>query len=315
MIRQPFLQRPHRFNQPAVQRRPTQMNRNALSADTPYLVVEELEPDGRGGQVDTMTVFLTASECPIGCSMCDLYRNTLTTATPEGAIPRQLDAALQKRLVPGETRDAARESGWLKLYNSGNFFDPRSIPPSDYRSIAERCQGFSRIVVENHPKIGAERLRTFRDLLQAPLEIAVGLETVQPRWLRRLGKQMSRDEFDHYATWIRSEKIDLRVFLIIGVPGISVTESVRWARLSARHAIANGARHVSLIPARSGHGWNGNSDQLPHFSSGDLLELQQAAILDAEGRAAITIDLWDVASSEAHFNELAEINLSQRVAL
>ena len=285
------------------------MKREALSAEQPYLVVEEREPDGNGGQVDTTTVFLTASECPIGCSMCDLYRYTLATATPPGAIPRQMDMALGDRSPPQRTLRA-----WIKLYNSGNFFDPRSIPPADYASIAARCEPFSRVVVENHPRFGTDRARRFRDLINAPLEVAVGLETVQPRWLNRLEKQMSRDDFDRYARWLRNEGVDLRVFVIIGVPGVSALESTRWARLTARHAIACGARHVSLIPARSGHGWNGCAEQLPKLSVDAILELRRAAIMDADGRAAITIDLWDLDSGADQLKQLIEVNLTQRVS-
>ena len=60
--------------------------------------------------------------------MCDLHQNTLSTATPRGAIPDQIDYAIQH--YPG--------TEWIKLYNSGNFFDPRSIPPDDYEAILER---------------------------------------------------------------------------------------------------------------------------------------------------------------------------------
>lgn len=283
------------------------MNRQVLTAETPYLVVAEREPDGSGGQVETTTVFLTASQCPIGCSMCDLYRNTLTTATPLGAIPRQMDVALGDKSSKSQAL-----GGWIKLYNSGNFFDPRSIPPADYASIAARCEPFSRVVVENHPKFGADRLRHFRDLVNTPLEVAVGLETVQPRWLDRLGKQMTRDDFDRYARWLRNEGVDLRVFLIIGVPGITETESLRWARMSARHAIACGARHISLIPARSGHGWNGRANQLPKLSVDAIVELQNATIMDAKGRTAITVDLWDLDASAEQLERLSSVNLTQR---
>jgi radical SAM enzyme (TIGR01210 family) len=265
-------------------------------------VFDEREADGSGGTVPATTVFLTAAECPIGCTMCDLWQNTLPQATPPGAIQRQLDAALTAR----------RRHGWIKLYNSGNFFDPRSIPPQDYASIARRCQPFSRVVVENHPRFGSQRLLRFRDLLSAPLEIAVGLETVQPRWLDRLGKQMTRGDFDRYADWLRQAAIDLRVFLIVGVPGVRVDEAIRWSRLSLRHAVSAGARHVSLIPARLGHGWNGLGDQLPTLPLDVLRQLQADAIDDAAGRAVVTIDLWDLAADAAEIQTMQRINLLQK---
>ena len=292
---------------------PPRMKPAPLSADTPYLVIDEPEPDGSGGQVATTTIFLTASRCPVGCSMCDLHQFTLPSATPPGAIPRQIGTALASRAAPTAPPYPTGKAGWIKLYNSGNFFDPLSIPPDDYQAIAGCCHPFARVVVENHPRFGAERLRMFRDLLDAPLEVAVGLETVQPRWLDRMGKQMSRDDFDRYARWLASQGVDLRVFLIAGAPGIDVKESIRWARLSTRHAIAAGARHVSLIPARSGHGWNGRGHQLPDFSTEALAELQRAAIQDAAGHAAITIDLWDIDADAPLLERLREVNLTQKI--
>lgn len=272
-----------------------------LSHRTPYLVLAEDEFCKEGGIVPTTTVFLTASPCPIGCRMCDLHRHTLPGPTPVGAIPTQIDVALSGR----------SRQGWLKLYNSGNFFDPQSIPTGDYKAIAQRCEGFSRLVVENHPRFGAERLRQFRDQLPLRLEVAVGLETVQPRWLDRLAKQMTRDDFDRYAKWLSNERVDLRVFLIVGVPGVTTHEATRWARLSVRHAIAASARHISLIPARFGEGWSGLGEQLPTLSAEVLSELQCAAILDAKGAATVTIDLWDIDRADPGFDELQRRNLTQ----
>lgn len=285
------------------------MNRQVLSPWSPYLVLDEVEADGSGAQIATKTVFLTASTCPIGCHMCDLHHHTLPDATPPGAIPQQIRNATADRPSSDPT-----PRGWIKLYNSGNFFDPRSIRPSDYRSIASLCKKFQRVIVENHPRFGADRLLQFRDLLDGQLEVAVGLETVQPRWLDRLGKKMTRDDFDRYGKWLRSERVDLRVFLIAGVPGVDVDESIRWTRLSARHAIRCGARHISLIPARRGNGWNGHPGKLPEFSVDDLAALQVMVIRDADGAAVVTVDLWDVAPSTLGRDRIEATNRTQRVA-
>ena len=281
------------------------LSRNPVRADRAYATVDECEPDGFGGVVSTTTVFLTASECPVGCVMCDLWQNTLSVATPLGAIPKQLEYALADR----------HQADWLKLYNSGNFFDSRSIPPEDYPAIANHCNGYSRVVVENHPRFGRDQLARFRDHLDARIEVAVGLETVQPRWLHRLGKKMTRDDFGRYASWLSNQDVDLRVFLIVGVPGISVSEAMAWATLSARHAAQCGARHISLIPARAGHGWNGQADLLPETSHDQLNELH-ATVIDKIGgsldqRCVVTVDVWDLDGGQQAVKEIAARNLSQ----
>ena len=259
-----------------------------LDPQRPYAFLNEREPfrDERGNTsiFDVTTVFLTASRCPIGCSMCDLHRNTLSEPSQPGAIPTQIRYA-QAHL---------ERASWIKLYNSGNFFDPSSIPPHDYASIGSLCAGYQRVIIENHPRFGAHRHDRFREHVGGTLEIAVGLETVQPRVLNRLRKQMSRDDFDRYARSLISDGIDLRVFLIVGAPHLSVKESLRWAQLSIRHAVRAGARHVSLIPARSGHGWGGMAESLPRIELEHLADLFCASLDDLGAAACLSADLWDV---------------------
>ncbi|MEM8669624.1 MAG: Fe-S oxidoreductase [Planctomycetota bacterium] len=234
--------------------------------------------------------------------MCDLHQFTVDAPTPLGSIPDQIRQALA----------GSDQNGWVKLYNSGNFFDPRSIPPDDYREIAELCTPFERIIVENHPRFGGRRMQRFQKFLRQPLEVAVGLESVQPRWLARMQKKMTRDDFDQYASELHRQSADLRVFLIVGVPGVTVAEAIRWARLSVRHAVRCGARHISLIPARRGNGWGNSIDPLPQLSLDDWQEMQRAAIQDADGAASVTIDLWDFESENPQMERLREVNLSQQ---
>ena len=82
--------------------------------------------------VDVATLFLTGRECPWRCVMCDLWRDTLETDTPPGAIPHQIElrCAWHARGAPGRCRAD------VKLYNAGSFFDDRAVPPDDDAAIA-----------------------------------------------------------------------------------------------------------------------------------------------------------------------------------
>src|SRR3984957_12262451 len=95
--------------------------RNALDPWRAYECFVEDEYSAAGEVVPVATIFLTNRECPWRCLMCDLWKNTLTETVPAGAIPAQIDYALE-RLAP------ARQ---IKLYNSGSFFDPCAIPVED----------------------------------------------------------------------------------------------------------------------------------------------------------------------------------------
>ncbi|WP_143544037.1 radical SAM protein [Rhodopirellula sp. MGV] len=261
-----------------------------LDYSRPIDFLSEQEPYRDRGvtkAIDVNTVFLTARRCPVGCNMCDLHQFTREDSPPVGASVEQIDFALD-RLPP---------ASWIKLYNSGNFFDAASLPTADYDAIANRCNRYDRVIVENHPRIGRGRHIEFFDKLDARLEIAVGLETVHPRLLSKIGKQMTRGDFDRYAKWMSQHGIDLRVFLIVGAPDMSISDAIRWALLSARHAARQGARHISLIPARQGAGWGNASISLPHLSLSILSELFEQA-LEISDRSCISIDLWEFKEEE-----------------
>ena len=100
--------------------------KNPVDARRPYAYLCEREYAATGEVAQVATVFLTNRECPFQCLMCDLWKNTLDTSVAPGDIPTQIDYALER--LPAATQ--------IKLYNSGNFFDRKAIPPSDYEAIA-----------------------------------------------------------------------------------------------------------------------------------------------------------------------------------
>jgi radical SAM enzyme (TIGR01210 family) len=259
------------------------------------LVEDERAPDRR--IVRVATVFLTGSECPWRCVMCDLWRSTTEEATPRGSIPAQIAAA--RRAIAG---DAVRH---LKLYNAGSFFDPRAVPEDDYEHVAAQCAGLDHVTVESHPALVGERIDRFLRLLRrggepgeaTALELAMGLETAHPEALERLHKRMTLDMFARAAEWLGGRGVALRVFILIFPPFIPLGEQDQWLARSVDRAFACGASAVSLIPTRFGNGALEAlaADGLFHHPRLADVERSHALGLGAAGgRGRVFVDLWDL---------------------
>ncbi len=102
----------------------------------PYVYLVESERQASGSIEPVAVVFLTNRECPYRCLMCDLWKNTTDEPLPIGAIPQQIDYALER--LP--------KAFHLKLYNAGSFFDPLAISPQDYPAIIERVRRFDSLM-------------------------------------------------------------------------------------------------------------------------------------------------------------------------
>lgn len=231
--------------------------RNQLDPDIPYHFLHEQEP-GPAGMETVNTIFLTGKECSFKCLMCDLWKNTLEGPTPPGAIVRQLDYALAR--LP-----AARS---IKLYNNGNFFDPKAVPLSDHAAILERVEYAHRVIVENHPLLVGDACLRFRDGLTGTLEIAMGLETIHPTALPALNKQLTPEVFRRATGFLKTNGIRVRAFVLlnppyltnpaVGSPGLRaqavVHEGIRSALETVRFAFESGVDCCSIIATRPGNG-------------------------------------------------------------
>jgi len=259
--------------------------RNRLDPLRPYAFFVEDERAASGEIVPIATVVLTNRECPWRCLMCDLWKNTLTETVPSGAIPAQIDYALAQ-LPP------ARQ---IKLYNSGNFFDPRAIPVGDYPAIVERIASFERVIVECHPALIAGDCFRFRDQLSGRLEVAMGLETVHPQVLEKLNKRMTTDMYAAAAARLRSHEIDLRAFILVRPPFMRPTESLHWTKRSLDFAFDCGATAAALIPTRAGNGAVEALAATREYSRPSLGTLEAAAAYGIGlGRGRVFADLWDL---------------------
>ncbi len=271
----------------------------------------ESETDGCGGQVKVLTVLLAVSECPWRCAMCDLWQQTLDRPTAIGDVPKQIESALEH--LPQDVR-------WVKLYNSGNFFDAKSVPIADHQRIAELCRPFDRIIVENHPRLCTDRVLSFSRRLAGQLEVALGVETLQTGMLRRLNKGMNRDDIDAAIGRLKNWQIDVRAFVLLRPPWTLDQEGIRWTELTLRHLFRLGVRHASIIPVRAGNGWLDGLQTKGEFEPPSMraLETVMKRAMAIPKRGVVTADLWNWPPphacphcAEARKKRLDEINLNQ----
>jgi radical SAM enzyme (TIGR01210 family) len=284
-------------------------NKNSVDPRRPYAWLVEKERSTSGKIEDTAIIFLTNRECAYHCLMCDLWKNTTDFTIPVGSIPEQIEWALER------TGNAKH----LKLYNSGSFFDIRAIPEEDYPGIASLISHFETVIVESHPKLIGDQCLRFRDLLKPELQVALGLETVNPDVLLRLNKKMTLHDFAHSVSFLNSHEILSRAFILLRPPFLSEEEGIIWAERSLDFAFRVGIECCTVIPVREGNGALEYLSDEGHFSRPDIRSLEtilEYGIGLNSGR--VFADLWDLnlfsgcnKCFDRRRNRMNEMNLNQ----
>lgn len=259
--------------------------KNSVDPGKPYAWLVEKERTSSGAIEDVATIFLTNRECPFHCLMCDLWKNTTDKPTPYGVIPDQIEWAMNH--LP--------EVKHLKLYNSGSFFDKKAIPEKDYQKIASLTGNFETVIVESHPAFINEGCLRFRDMIKSDLQIAIGLETVNPEILLKLNKKMTLEDFAESVNFLMEHDIFTRAFILLRPPFLSEPEGVFWAERSLDFAFNAGVECCVFIPVRAG---NGAMDQLLEegiFMQPDIHSLEKVLEYGIEQQTGrVFADVWDL---------------------
>lgn len=283
-----------------------------VDQNIPYLFLHEKEIQKDLSIQEVNTIFLTNRECPFKCVMCDLWRHTLDKPTPKGAIPKQIEYALE-RLPKADV---------VKLYNSGNFFDGKAIPRSDYERITDILSGYKHVIVENHPRLIGSFIPKFREMLKGTLEIAMGLETIHPDVLPKLNKQITKEDFFEATRFLVDNGIAVRAFILLNPPFLTDPEkNIEWCCRSVAFAFDSGCTACTIIPVRDGNGimeeLRGSGDYVPPTLN--ALETVFDAALQMEG-GRVFCDVWDLEKFsnceiclKERKNRLETMNLSQSV--
>lgn len=285
--------------------------RNKVNPEIPYHFLHEEEPDEHGNLQQVNTIFLTGKECAFECTMCDLWKNTLTTLTPAGAILKQIDYALAR--LPKATA--------IKLYNSSNFFDQKAIPISDYPGIIDRLQSYKKVIVENHPNLCGNACVEFNEKLGGTLEIAMGLETIHPDVLPKLNKKLTPEDFREATGFLGRNKIQMRAFILLNPPFLTdQRENIEWTFKTVQFAFECGVDCCSIIPTRPGNGIMEVLKQMGEYVTPTLDALEEVferSLALQQGR--VLVDTWDIGflsdcpqCFEARKHRLEQMNLTQQ---
>jgi radical SAM enzyme (TIGR01210 family) len=288
-------------------------SRTPLDPARPYACFVEREYSRHGVVEDVAAIFLTNKECPFRCVFCDLWQKTLPDRIGDGLVAGQVEWALENLPEPFH----------VKLYNAGSFFDPEAIPSADLPRIAELLSGKRSAIVECHPRFVDDRCISFaKAIAPVKLEIAMGLETVDPDVLPLIKPSMSLDDFENAARFLMDNGIDIRAFILLGPPGHFGTERADWAKRSITYAFSMGVECCVIIPVRPGNGIVDALDAQGLYSRTNLAELQSVVEYGIRSRRGrVFADLWDVERiagcprcSGARAAALERMNLTQRLS-
>ena len=285
--------------------------KNPVEPDKPYLYFQEEEITSSGKVETVNTIFLTNSECPFKCLMCDLWQNTTDSPVGLGDIPMQIEWAISQ-LGPAKH---------IKLYNSGNFFDKKAIPVEDYEDIAKILEDYENVIVESHPKLIGDLCLQFNELLNCQLQVAIGLETTNPEVLPLLNKRMDLNDFQQAVHFLSSSGIGSRAFILLRPPFLSEEEGVEWAKKSIEFAFDSGVDCCAVIPTRPGNGATDLLQNEGYFTPPDIISLEEVLEFGVGLKAGIVLgDLWDIHKFsncdkclESRTDRINEMNLTQLI--
>ncbi|MFQ5704726.1 MAG: radical SAM protein [Gemmatimonadales bacterium] len=284
-------------------------SRNEVDPARPYAYFVERERTSTGEVVDVASIFITNKECPFRCVMCDLWKNTTIQPSVVGAVPDQIEWALE-RLPPVKH---------VKLYNSGNFFDARAIPRDDWPRIIALVSELESVIIECHPRLVDERAEEFAHMLEPELQVAMGLETVDPAVLPRLNKRMTLQDYETAAELLLAAGISVRAFILLKTPFQNEQQGVDWAKRSLDYAFSIGVDCCVVIPTRPGNGAMERLASQGLFTPPAMRSVERVLEYGVGlGPGRTFADLWDIEKllqcptcAVARRERLAKMNLTQ----
>ncbi|MBI5254157.1 MAG: archaeosine biosynthesis radical SAM protein RaSEA [Euryarchaeota archaeon] len=202
------------------------------------------EKDFLGKEVNAGVVILPTLGCrwgrSSGCTMCGYVYDSYGSSQEE--ILHNFKAALK-------SLDGIE---YLKIFNSGSFFDSAEITQDTARKIFSAINAQSEITqvqAESRPEFITEDALAAKDELQAILEIGIGLETTSD-YIREncINKNFTLEDFKRALKICKNSGVKVKAYLLVKPPFLSEKEAIGDAIASAIDAYKLGVDRISFNP-------------------------------------------------------------------
>lgn len=216
-------------------------------ADARHYVKLWQEPESLDGErVSAFVLILRTRGCywadVKGCTMCGYARDTLGRSATEEEIGLQLTRALT----------AYRGEPYVKIYTSGSFLDAREVPEASRAQVAKAFAGRARrLLVETLPEFASlPTLEALRESFGGTLEVALGLESTQPRVLAKaVHKHETPTEYLGAADRVRRAGASPKAYLLLKPPYLTEREAIEDTVTS----VARASEHFDTLSVNPVH--------------------------------------------------------------
>lgn len=199
-----------------------------------------------GKTVDAGVMILPTRGCSwglsSGCSMCGYVYDSQGKQADEKEILDQFGKALMK----------FKDVKYLKIFNSGSFFDSNELSERSIELIFERINEtkINKVQVESRPEfLNEDVLKKARDILDAQLEVGIGLETTNDDVrINCINKGFLLEDFKIALKNCKKNNIDVKAYLLIKPPFLNEKEAIKDAINSGIEAEKLGADRISYNP-------------------------------------------------------------------
>lgn len=201
------------------------------------------ERDFLGSEVSAGVVILPTLGCRwgrnSGCTMCGYVYDSWNNSQEE--ILHQFKTALK----------SLGNIEYLKIFNSGSFFDPAEISQDTAKKIFSEINKLEtrQVQVESRPEFITEDALAAKDELNAELEIGIGLETTSD-YIREncINKNFALWDFKIALKTCRDSGVKVKAYLLVKPPFLSEKEAISDAVNSAVEAYKLGVSRISFNP-------------------------------------------------------------------